>query len=92
MDFSKPSSEIESRRIKKGETAPGNTRGRFTTRRYTKLRLVLMVADARFKLMQPARATLALVLQPVQRLLLVPVDAWENTGDYMRGTKRARLG
>jgi hypothetical protein len=46
LDFSKPSSEIESRRIKKGETAPGNTRGRFTTRRYTKRRLVLMVADA----------------------------------------------
>ncbi|HEY9105712.1 MAG TPA: rod shape-determining protein MreC [Roseateles sp.] len=53
------------------------------------LALVLMVADARFKLMQPARATLALVLQPVQRLLLTPVDAWETAGDYLRGTKRA---
>lgn len=53
------------------------------------LALLLMVADARFKLMQPARATLALVLQPVQRLLLVPVDAWETAGDYLRGTKRA---
>lgn len=53
------------------------------------LALVLMVADARFKLMQPARAALALVLQPVQRLLLTPVDAWENAGDYLRGTKRA---
>ncbi len=40
------------------------------------LALVLMVADARFKLVQPARAALALVLQPVQRLLLAPVDAW----------------
>ena len=48
-----------------------------------------MVADARFRLMQPARAALALVLQPVQRLLLTPVDAWEAAGDYLRGTQRA---
>lgn len=53
------------------------------------LALLLMVADARFKLMQPARAALALVLQPVQRLLLAPVDAWETAGDYLRGTQRA---
>lgn len=53
------------------------------------LALVLMVADARFKLMHPARAALALVLQPVQRLLLTPVDAWENAADYLRGTQRA---
>lgn len=53
------------------------------------LALLLMVADARFKLVQPARAALALVLQPVQRLLLTPVDAWETAGDYLRGTKRA---
>ncbi|HEV6967744.1 MULTISPECIES: rod shape-determining protein MreC [Roseateles] len=53
------------------------------------LALLLMVADARFHVMQPARAALALVLQPVQRLLLAPVDAWETAGDYLRGTKRA---
>jgi rod shape-determining protein MreC len=53
------------------------------------LALVLMVADARFRLVQPARAALALVLQPMQRLMLTPVDAWENAGDYLRGTKRA---
>lgn len=53
------------------------------------LALVMMVADARFKLMLPARAALALVLHPVQRLLLTPVDAWESAGDYLRGTKRA---
>lgn len=53
------------------------------------LALLLMVADARFNLMQPARAALALVLQPVQRLLLTPVDAWEAAGDYLRGTQRA---
>lgn len=53
------------------------------------LALLLMVADARFRLMAPARAALALVLHPVQRLLLTPVDAWETAGDYLRGTKRA---
>ncbi|MFG6412362.1 rod shape-determining protein MreC [Roseateles sp. DC23W] len=53
------------------------------------LALLLMVADARFRLMQPARSALALVLQPVQRLLLTPVDAWETAGDYLRGTQRA---
>jgi rod shape-determining protein MreC len=53
------------------------------------LALLLMVADARFKLMHPARSALALVLQPVQRLLLTPVDAWEKAGDYLRGTQRA---
>ena len=49
----------------------------------------LMVADARFKVVGPARAGLALLLHPVQRLLLTPVDAWDNFGDYLRGTERA---
>lgn len=53
------------------------------------LALLLMVADARFQLMGPARAAFALVLQPVQRLLLMPVDAWDKLGDYLRGTERA---
>ncbi|NCT84485.1 MAG: rod shape-determining protein MreC [Comamonadaceae bacterium] len=53
------------------------------------LALLMMVADARFKLMQPVRAGFALVLQPVQRLLLAPVDAWDTAGDYLRGTQRA---
>lgn len=53
------------------------------------LALVLMVADARFQLMQPVRAAFALVLHPVQRLLLTPVDAWDTAGDYLRGTQRA---
>lgn len=51
--------------------------------------VLLMVVDARFKLATPARAALALALHPVQRLLLTPVDAWENAGDYLRGTERA---
>ncbi|HEX2011599.1 MAG TPA: rod shape-determining protein MreC [Roseateles sp.] len=53
------------------------------------LAIFLMVADARFKLATPARAVLALLLQPVQRALLAPVDAWERAQDYLRGTERA---
>lgn len=49
----------------------------------------LMVADARFKVVEPARAGLALLLHPVQRLLLTPVEAWDNFGDYLRGSQRA---
>ena len=55
------------------------------------LALLLMVADARFKLMQPVRAGFALVLHPVQRLLLAPVDAWDTLGGYLRGTPSLRL-
>jgi rod shape-determining protein MreC len=53
------------------------------------LAVFLMVADARFKLATPVRAAVALVLHPVQRLLLAPVDAWEQLQDYLRGTERA---
>lgn len=53
------------------------------------LAVFLMVADARFKLVAPARAALALALHPLQRLLLTPVDAMESLQDYLRGTERA---
>ena len=53
------------------------------------LAIFLMVADARFKLLVPARAVMALILHPVQRLLLSPVDGWEAIGDHLRGTERA---
>jgi len=52
--------------------------------------IFLMVLDARFKLATPARSALALVMHPVQRLLLAPVDAWEAGGEYLRGTERAK--
>ncbi|MDC8785650.1 rod shape-determining protein MreC [Roseateles koreensis] len=51
--------------------------------------IFLMVADARFKMVDPARQVLALALHPVQRLLLTPVDAWDTLQDYFRGTQRA---
>jgi rod shape-determining protein MreC len=53
------------------------------------LAVFLMVVDARFKLADPVRSGLALVLHPVQRLLLAPVDGWERMQDYLRGTERA---
>ncbi|MCH7343635.1 rod shape-determining protein MreC [Pelomonas sp. CA6] len=55
----------------------------------TALALFLMVADARFGVMGPMRASLALVLHPVQRVLLAPVEGWERLGDYARGMERA---
>lgn len=53
------------------------------------LAIFLMVADARFRLADPVRSGLALVLHPVQRLLLAPVDGWEQFQGYLRGTERA---
>jgi len=53
------------------------------------LAVFLMVADARFKVTMPLRSALALALHPLQRLLLTPVDAWDNWGDYLRGAERA---
>ncbi len=54
------------------------------------LALFLMVADTRFKLTQPLRAVLATALHPVQRTLLVPVQAWDGASDYFLGLQRAQ--
>ena len=54
------------------------------------LALLLMIADTRFKLTQPLRAVVATVLHPVQRTLLVPVQAWEGASDYFLGLQRAQ--
>ncbi len=53
------------------------------------LALLLMVADVRFKLTQPLRATAAAVLYPLERALLVPVEAWNGGRDYAGGLHRA---
>jgi rod shape-determining protein MreC len=49
------------------------------------LALLLMVADTRFRITQPLRAAAAAVLQPLQRALLVPVDAFTAGRDYFLG-------
>src|SRR3990167_1261029 len=46
------------------------------------LALFLMVADARFKVMQPLRTALATVLYPVQWLAMRPVILAQGGGQY----------
>ena len=53
------------------------------------LALFLMVADTRFKLTLPLRAVVATVLHPVQRTLLVPVQAWDGASEYVLGLQHA---
>lgn len=53
------------------------------------LAIFLMVADSRFKLTQPLRTVVAAVLHPVERVLRVPIDAWNGAGDYAMGLQHA---
>jgi rod shape-determining protein MreC len=53
------------------------------------LAVFLMVADTRFKLTQPLRTMVATVLHPVERVLRVPIDAWNGIGDYASGLQHA---
>jgi|SRR5664280_760741 len=53
------------------------------------LALFLMVADVRFRITQPIRATAATMLYPLQRALLVPVEAITGGRQYMVGLSGA---
>lgn len=53
------------------------------------LSLFLMVADARFNITQPLRASIATALYPVQWLAVQPVDALEQTSAYFSGVSQA---
>ena len=53
------------------------------------LALFLMVADVRFSITQPIRATVATMLYPLQRALLVPVEALAGGRDYLGGLTQA---
>ncbi len=57
---------------------------------FSALAILLMVADARWKMTQPLRAAAATLLQPVQSVLLAPVRAWEMAGHYLAGVEEAR--
>jgi rod shape-determining protein MreC len=57
---------------------------------FSALALFLMVADTRFKVTQPLRAVVATVLNPVERVLRAPVDAWGLASDYLMGLQDAR--
>ena len=52
---------------------------------FSALAVFLMVADARFRFTQPLRGVVASVLFPLQRVLLVPIDAWGQGGRYVAG-------
>ena len=52
---------------------------------FSALALLMMAADTRIKLAQPLRAVVATVLLPIERLLMIPVAAWQHGGDYLGG-------
>jgi len=56
---------------------------------FTALSVFLMVADARFTLVAPARAAIAAALAPVQRSLLVPIDIVLGGSQYLQGLTKA---
>jgi len=57
---------------------------------FSALALFLMVADARFKIMQPVRVVLATVLYPVQWLAMRPVVLGEGMSDYFSSVQTAQ--
>ncbi|MEP7303201.1 MAG: rod shape-determining protein MreC [Caldimonas sp.] len=56
------------------------------------LALLLMVADARFRITQPVRATAATMLYPLQRALLVPVEGVAGLRSWFAGLASASAG
>ena len=56
---------------------------------FSALAIFLMVADSRLKVAEPVRATLAVALLPVQRVLAVPVEIVQGGEDYLRGLRQA---
>ncbi|MGZ5216692.1 MAG: rod shape-determining protein MreC [Caldimonas sp.] len=56
------------------------------------LAMFLMVADTRFRITQPVRATAATMLYPLQRALLVPVEALADGRSWLAGLASATAG
>jgi rod shape-determining protein MreC len=56
---------------------------------FSALAVFLMVADTRFELTRPLRAGIATALLPIERVLLVPVAAWQGGSDYLLGLQGA---
>lgn len=56
---------------------------------FSALALFLMVADSRFQVTQPLRATLATLLYPAQWLALQPARAGQALGDYFTTSREA---
>jgi rod shape-determining protein MreC len=56
---------------------------------FSAMSLFLMVADTRLVVVAPLRSGIAVVLAPVQRALLVPVEIVQAAGDYLQGLTKA---
>lgn len=56
------------------------------------LAVFLMVADARFKVTEPARMVVAAMLYPLQEGVLKPVRLLQNSTAYMRSLEEAQAG
>ena len=54
------------------------------------LSVFLMVADTRFSLTQPLRDVVATALHPLQRGMMMPLEAWQGGQDYLRGLQQAQ--
>ncbi len=59
---------------------------------FSALAIFLMVADARFRMVEPLRAGLAIVLLPAQQALLVPIEMLSGGADYFQGLRTALQG
>jgi rod shape-determining protein MreC len=59
---------------------------------FSALAIFLMVADARFRVVEPLRTVLAIALLPVQRTLAVPVEIAQGGSDYLQGLQQALAG
>jgi rod shape-determining protein MreC len=57
---------------------------------FSALAFFLMVADARFKVMQPLRVGLAVVLYPVQWLAMQPIQLVQGGGQYFSSLRSAQ--
>ena len=57
---------------------------------FSALALFLMVADTRFRITQPLRATLTTAMYPVQWLAMQPVRAVKNAAEYFAGLDQAK--
>ena len=57
---------------------------------FSALALFLMVADARFLMVDPLRSGIAVALMPLQRALAVPVQLWQGGQHYVQGLHEAQ--
>lgn len=57
---------------------------------FSSLALFLMVADVRFRMLEPLRAGLAVALLPAQRAIALPVDLWAGGMGYLQGLNAAQ--